>query len=329
MPTAHEHGGALVPTAPPLTFHICFPGLRGADTTALLPPTDGRVQLLLQPHAGGVGVALSAQLLPLQVSLPAVEALTASINAVFFSEDDGPQQPQPQQQHMQRPPQPSPAAVAAAATFIIEDASAKLPHHGHASSAGAPAAAAAEEGPQLDDLAAALFTYVHSSGDPGTASRPAPLQVQTYAGSAPGGGDAAPRTGGLGARLWAAASGAGQQGAQPAAEQQRRQGIRWCYPQPREVALVAIEVRPACGACCRAFEASCRSSSLDPCACCAALATPAGPARRPARRRLPAQLLGAGGWSLPGAAAASGGGGSHWSSCARRQRRHWRRQRTQ
>ena len=251
-----QHHCRVVLTTP------CCAGPRGADSTALLPPTDGRMQLLLQPQAGGVGVALHAQLLPLQLSLPAVSALSAAISGVFPSDEPQQQQPQQQQQQQQQArgqpsagaqqrAQPSPAAVAAAATFIIEDASATLGHHHSGPSAGAAAApapaaahaAAADESPHLDDLAAALFTYVHSSGDPGAASRPAPLQVQTFAGPGAGGG-AASRAGGLGARLWAAASGGGTQGEQHVAEQQRRQGVRWCYPQPREVALVAIEVRP-------------------------------------------------------------------------------------
>lgn len=56
---------------------MCLPcaGPPGAESTALVQPTDARLQLLLQPHAGATVVALHTALLPLQISLPAVAAL--------------------------------------------------------------------------------------------------------------------------------------------------------------------------------------------------------------------------------------------------------------
>lgn len=238
-------------------------GPPGADATALLPPTDGSLQLLLQPHCGAVSVAANAQLLPLQVSVPAVAAVSAVVGALFPGEEQQ-QQQQPAVGHRvesspasPRSPPPSAAAVAAAATVIIEDASTSLRPHGRGASldAGSNAAAAAVDAPggqaeqavqqPGDDLAAALFTLVHSSG---LGSRPGPLQVHTFSGSLDGssGGGSEAATG-LGARLWAAAGGSSgrQESQQPsgAAAGRRLQGIRWCYPQPREVALLAVEVR--------------------------------------------------------------------------------------
>lgn len=212
------------------------------------------MQVLLQPHADAVSVALNAQLLPLHISVPAVSAVSSVISALFSGDEEEPQQPQQQPQPSQAAP--SAAAVAAAATVIIEDAAATLQPHGRGTSldvaggAAAAAAAAGQHEPALqqpgDDLAAALFTHVHSSG---LGARPAPLQVHTVGGvrMAPtsGRGEAA----GLGARLWAAASGGS--GRQEAQQQQqpgggapahRLQGIRWCYTQPREVTLLAVEV---------------------------------------------------------------------------------------
>lgn len=197
-------------------------------------------------------MALHAQMLPLQLSVPAVSALSSVISTLFSSEEEQPPQ-QPQHRaaavpSSSRPPLPSASAVAAAATVIIEDASATLEHHRRTVATGRagaePSSNSQEAGPHLDDLAAALFTYVHSSGS-SAASRPAPLQVQTFAGGSAGFGDdaSAPRSG-LRARLWAAASGGGPQDLPAVAGQQlRRQGIRWCYPQPRGVALLAVEVR--------------------------------------------------------------------------------------
>lgn len=244
-------------------------GPPGADATAMLLPTDGRLQLLLQPHTGAVGVAAHAQLLPLQVSLPSVDALTAVINAVTCSDDDstGEQRAsqQRQQQHSQRQsasrqrplPAASAAAVAAAATVIIEDASATLgrPLHSHNLAAPVPAAVRGDGGAvaasppagqqqPADDLSAALFTFVHSRGDSSAETRPAPLQVQVFSGGGGGSDDESPRGGGLGSRLGARLWGSGRQVAQPrSGEAARLQGIRWCYPQQREVVLLAVEVR--------------------------------------------------------------------------------------
>lgn len=234
-------------------FPSCRAGPPGADATALLLPSDGSLELLLQPHTGAVGVAINAQLLPLQLSVPAASAISAVVSALFPGDAEEPAQQQPQQLAARpgspRVPPPSAAAVAAAATVIIEDASAMLrPHDTHGSldvAAAVPVSATAptqqqQQQQQQDDLAAALFTFVHSGGH----SRPAPLQVQ--AASAAGEASAAAAAAGLGARLWnAAAGGSGRQ----ELEQPRGaavQGIRWCYPQPREVALLAVEVRPAC-----------------------------------------------------------------------------------
>jgi hypothetical protein len=208
------------------------------------------MQLLLQPHTGAVAVAAHAQLLPLQVSLPAVDAVSAVLSALSTESGDD-QQPEQRRQQQQRAagprqPPPSAAAVAAAATFIIEDASATLDHYQQQQAAAADAGAGTgaapsgnEQQPHTDDLSAALFTFVHSSGE--NSSRPEPLQVQTFSSSGGGSGRQAmggsPGTAaGLGARLWGAASGRQEQ--QAAA----RQGIRWCYPQQREVALLAVEV---------------------------------------------------------------------------------------
>ena len=70
-------------------FAACTAGPPGADATAVLPPTDGRMQLLLQPHTGAVAVAAHAQLLPLQVALPAVDAVSAVVSALSTeSEED-------------------------------------------------------------------------------------------------------------------------------------------------------------------------------------------------------------------------------------------------
>ena len=191
-------------------------------------------------------MAIHAQLLPLQVSLPAASALASVVTALFISPGE------------QAPPQPriappSAAAVAAAATVIIEDASATLGPHSHAATPAhaldATAAASGSEEEQgqqhLDDLSAALFTFVHSAGD----SRPAPLQVHIVSGGHGGGGAVSSgAAAGLGARLWSAASGgSGRQelNQEGGAAGKRRQGVRWCYPHPREVAVLAIEVRSA------------------------------------------------------------------------------------
>lgn len=229
-------------------------GPPGADATPLLPPTDGSAQVLLQPHADAVSVALNAQLLPLQMSVPAVSSIASVVSALFSSEEDEQRQ---QQQQLAPPaarvPAPSAAAVAAAATVIIEDAAATLQPHGRSASLGAAPgqlAPAAQQQPAMqqpgDDLAAALFTLVHSSGP---SSRPAPLQVHTFGGGAVGARGGTGEGAGLGARLWAAASGGSErqeaQQALDAAPAQRLHGIRWCYPQPREVALLAVEVRNA------------------------------------------------------------------------------------
>ena len=224
------------------------------DATPLLPPTDGSVQVLLQPHADAVSVALNAQLLPLHISVPAVSAVSSVMSALFSG---GEEEQQQQQQQQPSQPAPSPAAVAAAATVIIEDAAATLQPQGRGTSldatggAAAAAAAAGQHEPALqqpgDDLAAVLFTLVHSSG---LGARPAPLQVHTVGGVPMGPTSGRDEAAGLGARLWAAASGGS--GRQEAQQQQqpggrapahRLQGIRWCYTQPREVTLLAVEVR--------------------------------------------------------------------------------------
>lgn len=227
------------------------------------------MQLLLQPHTGAVAVAVHAQLLPLQVSIPAVDALTTAISAVFgdqpSEEGEARKNVRERQQAGQqgpagraapiRPPAPSPAQVAAAATVIIEDASATLdPHRRRAAASLActgaelersgSSAAAAGSGSQLqqqqqhgaDDLSGALFTFVHSS----SSSRPAPLHVQAFSGG--GGNDAGGDNVGLGSRLGARLFGRAQP-AQGGEQGPRRHGIRFCYPHPRAVVLLAVEVR--------------------------------------------------------------------------------------
>ncbi|KAL4436856.1 hypothetical protein ABPG75_003995 [Micractinium tetrahymenae] len=271
-------------------------GQPGADATALLPPTDGRLQLLLQPHTGAVAVAAQAQLLPLQVSLPAVEALTAVISAVSSAQpaEEAEVRKQQQAQHpagRQLPagqagspslPAPSPAVVAAATTVIIEDASATLEAHRHCRTAslvsaaaelepGSRGTAAAGSGSPLqhehqhqqqcgaDDLSAALFTFVHSSGGSSTSSRPGPLQVQALSGNGgeEAGGEAS-RSRGLGSRLGARLFGRAEPAAHGGEDEARRHGIRFCYPQPREVALLAVEDAPA-ALLAAAFQLSCYS----------------------------------------------------------------------
>jgi hypothetical protein len=241
---------------------LCRAGPQGADATAVLPPTDGRLELMLQAHTSAVGVAAHMQLLPLRLSLSAIDAVGRVVAAMTQSGKE--QQPSHQQQQQEeqqqqldlsargtatlnRPQLHSPVAVAAAATVIIEDAPAALAEEGSAADEPAASAQAAFAGPgeadasrtggqqPSDDLSAALFTYVHRSRD--SSSRLAPLQVQALAGNDSDSHADESRPIGLRARLW------GGSRQENAAEQQLlRQGIRWRYPQPRAVVLLLIEV---------------------------------------------------------------------------------------
>jgi N-dimethylarginine dimethylaminohydrolase len=92
-------------------------------------------------------------------------------------------------------------------------------------------------------LAAALFTFVHSHD---SSARPSPLQVQTFSGEAVGDGSRTSEAPGLGARLWGSAAGSSSRPEAAGLQQLQRQGIRWCYPQEREVALLVIEASKWC-----------------------------------------------------------------------------------
>lgn len=256
---------------------FCHAGQPGADATAVLPPTDGRLQLLLQPHTGAVAMAVHTQLLPLQVSIPAVDALTAAISAVFGAQPSEREETAKQQKEDQpdgrsmpagcaesaRAASLSPAVVAAAATVIIEDASATLQarrHHNVAplppvaaeadsscsTAAGAGSVSRMQAQCGADDLSAALFTFMHSSSCGSSGNRPEPLQVFTLSGRCREDADGPPRSGGLGSQLGTRLFGSAQPAAQSVKDAARRHAIRFCYPQPREVVLLAVEVGAPC-----------------------------------------------------------------------------------
>eukprot|EP00887_Chlorella_sp_A99_P008011 scaffold12.g8011.t1 len=146
---------------------VCHAGPPGCDQTAVLQSTDARLQLLLQPHAGSTAVALHAASLPLQASLPAVEAVKQLAACLSGAPGDGAGRQAGGQQ-----------AAEAAAAEGQQAGPARQRQQG-------------EQGLQ-DDLRSMLFTYVASDGE---GRRPEPLQV--HAASTPVGGG-----GGL-SRLWA------------------------------------------------------------------------------------------------------------------------------
>lgn len=194
-------------------------GPLGCVRVPFIAPIDGRLQFQKTP-ALGLGFGLHTTVLPLQASPATLGSLADLVSRASDAWDEGKALAGSGEAAAAAPGTgAAPAGAAAApARVYLEDME---------RSGGGPGPAAI--GPQLpeeadrdgDDLRGGLFAFV-----PGAGGRPAPLQVRV---------DSAPVGGGL--LQW------GQSEAEQG--QQQQHSIRWRYHQPRQVAVLRIEVREA------------------------------------------------------------------------------------